>query len=144
MIQENVIQHSSKMTNSMTEIEEKGYSSQVETILAAHSVRDTVPETTPRTTNGAGTDLVIQENVILHSSEINLLNPDPLPNSMIEIEEKGYSSQVETILAAHTVRDTIPETTSRTTSEAGTNLVIQENGIPVSYTHLTLPTNREV
>ena len=46
----------------------------------------------------------------------NLLNPDPQPNSKTEIEEKGCSSQVETILAAHNVRDTIPETTSRTTS----------------------------
>jgi len=109
------------LPNSMTEIEEKGYSSQVETILAAHTVRDTVPETTPRTTNEAGTNLVIQENVIQHSSEMT--------NSMTEVEEEGYSSQVETILAAEYVGDTIPETTSRTTSGPGSNLVIQENVI---------------
>ena len=48
---------------------------------------------------------------------MNLLNPDPLPNSMTEIEEKGYSSQVETILAAEYVEDTIPETTSRTSMD---------------------------
>ena len=60
---------------------------------------------------------------------LNLLNPDPLPDPVTEIEEKGYSLQVETSLAAHTVRDTVPETNPRTTNEAGTNLVIQENGI---------------
>ena len=68
----------------MIEIEEKGYSLQVETSLAAHTVRDTVPETNPRTTNEAGTNLVIQENGIQHSSEMT--------NSMTEVEEEGYSS----------------------------------------------------
>ena len=55
--------------------------------LAARSVRDTVPEITPRTINEAGTNLVIQENVIQYSLEMNLPNSDPLPNSMTEIEE---------------------------------------------------------
>ena len=55
---------------------------------------------------------------------LNHLKPDPLPDPMTEIEEKGYPLQVETSLAAHTVRDTVPETTPRTSNEAGTNLVI--------------------
>ena len=75
------------LPNSMTEIEEKGYSLQVETSLAAHTVRDTVPETNPKTTNEAGTNLVIQENGIQHSLEMNLPNSDPLPNSMTKKEE---------------------------------------------------------
>ena len=66
------------------------------------------------------------------------LNPDPLPDSMTEIEEKGYSLQVETSLAAHTVIDTVPETNPRTTNEAGTNLVTQENGIQHSL-EMNLP-----
>ena len=60
---------------------------------------------------------------------LDLLDPDPLPNSMTEIEDRCYSSQVETTIAAPSVRDTVPETTPRTTNEAGTNLVIQENVI---------------
>ena len=61
---------------------------------------------------------------------LNLLDPEPLmPNSMTEIEEEGYYSQVQTILAPDNVRDTIPETASRTTSGPGSNLVIQEKVI---------------
>ena len=71
MIQENVIQPSSEMTNSMTEIEEEGYSSQVETISAADNVRDKIPETASRTTSGPESNLVIQEKAIQHSSEIS-------------------------------------------------------------------------
>ena len=99
--------NSDPLPNSITEIEEKDYSLQVETSLATHTVRNTVPETNPRTNNEAGTTLVIQENGIQHSLEMNLPNSDPLPNSITEIEEKGYSLQVETSLAAHTVGETV-------------------------------------
>ena len=56
---------------------------------------------------------------------LNLVNSDPPANSMTEVEEKGYSSQVETILAADNVRDTIPEATSRATNGPGSNPAIQ-------------------
>ena len=59
----------------------------------------------------------------------NLLKSDPPANSMTEIEEESYSSQVETISAADNVRDTSPEAASRTTSGPGSNLVIQKNVI---------------
>ena len=163
--------NSDPLPDSMSEIEEKGYSLQVETSLATHTVRNTVPETNPRTNNEAGTNLVIQENGSQHSLEMNLPNSDPLLNSMTEIEEGGYSSitirqprrkyidsisncrvrierskiQDGQVLVESSVVQIIPEIFNHL--RANKNRLGDaevDRAYPVSYTHLTLPTNREV